>query len=59
MVGVDVQFRVPPTAGLSLKEVDSGAGGGGDITQLSLGISCFLQLPVFVATGNTKCDAKS
>jgi len=54
-----VQFRVPPTAGLSLKEVDSGAGGGGDITQLSLGISCFLQLPVFVATGNTKCDAKS
>lgn len=51
MVGVELQFRVPHTAGLSLVKVDdSGAGGGGDMTQLSLGTSCFLQISVFAAT---------
>jgi hypothetical protein len=50
MVGVELQFRVPQTAGLSLIKVDSGAGGGGDMTQLSLGASCFLQLSVLAET---------
>jgi hypothetical protein len=44
-MGVEVQFGIPPAAGLSLvKFNDTGAGGGGDMTELSLGISCFLQL---------------
>jgi hypothetical protein len=48
MLGVEVLFRVPPAAGLSLK--GSGAGGGGDMTQLSLVISCFFQFSGFAAT---------
>lgn len=51
MLGVEVLFRVPPAAGLSLVKVKgSGAGGGGDMTQLSLVISCFFQFSVFAAT---------
>jgi hypothetical protein len=52
-MGVGVQFRIPPAAGPSLIYVnDTGAGGGGDMTELSLGISCFLQL--FVSALNKK-----
>jgi hypothetical protein len=48
-MGVEVQFKIPPAAGLSL-ENDIGAGGGGDMTEVSLGISCFLQLFVSAVT---------
>jgi len=51
MLGVELLFRVPPAAGLSLVRIKgSRAGGGGDMTQLSLVISCFFQFSVFAAT---------
>jgi hypothetical protein len=50
-MGVEVQLETPPTAGLSLERVnDIGAGGGGDMTEVSLGISLFLQLLISAET---------
>lgn len=54
-MGVGVLFRIPPAAGLTLIKVnDMGAGGGGDMTELSLGISCFLQLLASAVTERRK-----
>jgi hypothetical protein len=50
-MGVEGLFEIPPAAGLSLESVnDTGAGGGGDMTEESLGISLFLQLLVSAET---------
>jgi hypothetical protein len=54
-MGVEGLFEIPPAAGLSLESVnDTGAGGGGDITEVSLGISLFLQLLVSAETRKKK-----